>query len=193
MLPTLAPAHHGPAARRLSRGPQFTARQTGALFVFLGTAGFAAAVALGFLVYSVDDALRVLPFVAVGAAVLGVPVLFGGLLALGTLERERPAEGNATNEVPHGFLQRMAEVAVLVGMAVQGVAICCAWPNVIALWLTCLLNFAALMFAALHYRRPQAYPLALVCLTIGYLTFVQSCFGAIPSGGTSPGMQLLAH
>ena len=75
VLPTLCSAGAaGWLLLRLSRAATFTTRQTGAVFVFLGSAGFAAAVALDF--WSTGSPMaRVLPDRGCAAAVLGVPGL----------------------------------------------------------------------------------------------------------------------
>jgi hypothetical protein len=141
-------------------------RQANALFVFLGLASFALFVALGFLLSRSSDLVRSLPRLAAPFALVGVPILAGGLLVRRGLPRE---EGGGP---------RTAGTAVaFTGLALMLSAVVLAWPQPLAVLLVCLVNAAILSVLAFRWRLPHAHAVALPCLALAVLIVVQFVLG----------------
>ena len=80
----------------LARRETLQGTTANALFLFLGQATFAVAVALGFLVYWSNDPLTALRHLAMPVALAGMPILIAGALVHRLLEQTPPeTEGAA--------------------------------------------------------------------------------------------------
>src|SRR5262249_9661070 len=129
--------------RALSRAEnqRLEIRQANALFVFLGLASFALFVALGFLLSRGGNLALALPRLAAPFALVGVPILAGGLLVRRGLPRE---EGGGP---------RTAGTAVaFTGLALMLSAVVLAWPQPLAVLLVCLANAVLLRILAFPSR-----------------------------------------
>jgi hypothetical protein len=153
---------------RWARPGSLTASQANGLFTFLGMAVFPLLVVLGFLVYWTENAGVSLHRLAPLLAMVGVPILAGGLLVHQRLASPTVAQGGT----------RTAGTGVaLAGMAIMLGAVLLAWPQSIALTLVCLLNFAVLSVVGFTVLLPAAHAVALACFAVGYLTVYHFLLG----------------
>ncbi len=129
-----------------SRQP-LTAPDTYELFIFLGAATFALAVALGLLVYRSAD--RALAFEQLSAIVTlaALPLAAGGLVVMQGLP----------DDEEHAGLRTAGTTLAIVGMMLMLVGLGLAWPEPSRLILVGLLNVAALATLAFYYRLSAAH------------------------------------
>jgi hypothetical protein len=144
---------------RLSRHESVPAAQVQGLFFFLGTAAFALAVCLGFLVYQTGDMVRALQRAAVLVAVAGLPVLGGGLVV----------HRGLAHDPDQGPFRTAGTSLALLGMLVLVLALALAWPDPLAVLLVGALDFAVLTAVAFRFGMPVVHAAALPCLAVGYL------------------------
>jgi tetratricopeptide (TPR) repeat protein len=165
-------------------GKRLEARPTHALFIFLGAATFAVAVALGFLASRGGELAIVLPRIAVPVAVAGVPVLLAGLLVhrrlTGTSESEAPS-GPETASFQFGGLRAAGTGVFLAGMALMLAALGLAWPQPLALVVVCAVDGAVLTFLAFRGRLPWVHAAALPCLVFGSVVVLHLLTGNLPA------------
>jgi len=172
---------------RLPKKEEFDSRRSVGLFMFLGTALFALAAALGLLVTEGAKAHGSLAVALQSAAPLfalaAVPVLSAGLAVMRGTER---------NAYLGGF--RTAGTAVaLVGVTGMVAALAIAWPwswGVIAVG---LFNAAALVFVAFRWRLPVAHAGAIASAAIVYLMGFLVLSGDLPwQPGAGGGRKILS-
>jgi len=151
------------------------------LFGFLGMATFAAAVALGFLVYWSGELAPALQRLSVVIALGGIAPLACGLWVHRLL----------TDQAALATARTVGTLVGLSGMALMLAAVALAWPAPLPLLLLCTLN--AIVFTAIAFRAewPTAHAAALPCLALGYLTAVHWALGHL-HGAEQSGWQLLA-
>ena len=159
---------------RLPKKEDLDWRRSSGLFVFLGTAVFALAAALGLLVTKGAEAHGSLAVALQSAAPLfalaAVPVLAAGLAVMRGTERDESLAG-----------YRTAGTAVaLVGLSGMVAALAIAWPwswGVIAVG---LFNAAAMAFVAFRRRLPVAHAGAIASAAIVYLMGFLVATGDLP-------------
>jgi hypothetical protein len=154
-------------ARTRSENQRVEVRQANALLVFLGLSSFELFVALGFLLSRSGDVAIGLSRLAVLFALASVPILAGGLLIWRGLPREE--EGPRTAGAAVAFT----------GLAFMLSAVALAWPQPLPLLLVCLSNATLLSTLAFRWRLPYAHAVALPCLSLSVLLFLQLALGHV--------------
>jgi hypothetical protein len=164
--------------------------QVTALFSLLGMAGFALAVAFGFLVFfgAQDSSIReALNRLAGDLALAGIPILATGLLVHRGLESPRqPATGSEPSDVDFGkdapdkaeswaglslsVLRTGGTAALLLGILVMLLGVLFAWPQPVALSAVCAWDAAVLTWVAFRFTLPAIHAAAIPCLAVGYLS-----------------------
>lgn len=169
-------------------------RQVNALFLFLGMAGFAAAVALGFVLYWTDEPLvTTLQHLAVPIAAAGIPILVSGALVHGKLG---PAPVDTASDDSRGLstatAQLVASGLVLGSIALMLGALILAWPRPLALFVIAGLIALVCFAAAVVSRLPFLHLPSLVGLTISFLTGFHWLSGEFAVNDPDLGPRLLA-
>jgi hypothetical protein len=153
----------GTLVRVRRRGPVHP-DQANALFLLMGIAFFALAIALGLLVFwSVgqgSDPATARSHLAMLVVCAGLPLVAGG-----SLIRRRLAD-----EGPVGAYRTAGTAVTLSGMLVMVAAVALGWPHPVPLLVVCALDFVFLTALAFRYDRPALHGLALPCLAVGWLT-----------------------
>ncbi|MFH1924336.1 MAG: hypothetical protein ABIP48_31175, partial [Planctomycetota bacterium] len=136
----------------------------GELFSHLGTAAFAAAIALGLLVAQAvdpEEGIRAtLDRASVLFALAAVPILAAGLTVVRGMSRDKTQGA-----------YRTAGTAIALGaVALMLAALAMAWPQPWAMMAVGTFNAAALVFVAFRYRLPIAHAGAIASAAVVYLT-----------------------
>jgi hypothetical protein len=161
------------------QGAALQERQAGALFAFVGLSTFAVAVVLGFLLINVPDVRALLPHLAVPLDLLGVPLVFAGLLVHRLLPRSAAApELVDGNEPPAPFtgaaLHLWGTAIGLSGLLLLFAGLPLAWPHLLPLVVVCLLNGVLLTALAFRWQLPAAHAFAVPSLTAAALLLTPS-------------------
>jgi len=173
----------------LARRERLEGTAANALFLFLGQATFAVAVALGFLVHRSEDGLNALRHLAMPIALGGMPILLTGGLVHRLLEKEPAGPENTATEqrgLSPGVARLVGTVTTLTGMLVMLGALVLAWPRTTGLIVVGGVNALAFTVAALRYRLPQAHVPALVCLAVASLTAFHALRGNLGANVDDP-------
>jgi hypothetical protein len=153
---------------QVNRRDQLSARQAGGLFLSLGLSLYAVVVALGFVLYRVEDVSRALEYLAVPVALSGVPLVVGGTLASARLS-SAPAAAEA-GSMPRGVAGVIATITSLGGTLFLLLALGAAWPQPVRLTAIGLTNAMVLAWVAHRFRLTAAYVPAQLCLAVGIVT-----------------------
>ncbi|HEV3263193.1 MAG TPA: hypothetical protein VG013_40535 [Gemmataceae bacterium] len=157
-------------------------RQVGRLFAVLGMLTFAAAVALGFLVYCsarlywAGDLAPAVERVALAVALIGLPVLAAGAAVHRGLRDDAEATG----------LRTVGTAVALTGATIMLAAVALAWPQPVAVVVVCALDFAALTYVGFRHGATLAHAAALPCLALGYLAACQLTGATVAAGELGP-------
>jgi len=159
------------------------------LFSLVGTAAFAAAMALGLLV------ARAVEAEGIGAALDRSSVLFA-LAALPILAAGLTIVRGTSRDKSLGAYRTAGTMIALVGALVMFAALGMAWPQPLGVIAVGGFNVAALMLVAFRYRLPIAHAGAIACAALVYLTgyhvFVAHNLALIPGGDAGRQMLELA-
>ncbi len=165
LLASLGPAAGlGIVLRRLAARPTWCGRELRGLFVLAGVGTFAAATALGFLVYCGPEMPAAAHGLGMPVAVVGIALLFAG----SSYTFVSPPSPRADDAAPLHLWRTAGTITALAGIAIQFAAFAIALPNPSERWLVGSVNVLSLAVAAWRLPLPllhvpaQAYLILLV-------------------------------
>jgi hypothetical protein len=154
-------------------------QQVNGLFLFVGVAAFAVAIALGFLTSRAGDFVVALQHLAASVSVAGIPVLLSGLLVHQELAGGVSTSDQRSAKIPG--LRTAGTGVALAGMAIMLAALALAWPQPVVLLLVCAVDAAVFTAVAFRARLPLAHAVALPCLALGFLLAFHYLVGRLPA------------
>jgi hypothetical protein len=158
-----------------------------ALDLFLAQTGFAAVIALSFLVYQGVDPIGVMRQLAIPVALFAWPALIVGAM---TYSRVRRTDSESTEEDDSAAPRITGTVIAIVGALGMAASLGLAWPRPAALTTLGFANGILFFAIALVFRWPSVHFGAAASFSVGILTSYHWARGALDPGA-DPASQLL--
>jgi hypothetical protein len=171
----------GSAWFSVRREERLSATVVSRLFVLMGVASFALAVALGMAAVRCADRMTAMHELAPLLALAGTPIVLGGLAVMKGLSTASELAG----------LRTAGTAVALAGATVMLVGLGLAWPMPVSLVAAGLFNFAALATIGLRYGLRPLHAVAAGCLAVAYVVAGHFMAGHLTGATADDGLPLL--